>query len=83
MAQAGGERILSRDVIREIYERSGLSNVLMRQREAAHLSGERVEDLSLRVGQQGELAAKRLAALTANDKSSVPMRVLISEQPGY
>ena len=83
MPETRGERVLPRETIKRIYERAGLGKALGRQREAAHLSGERVEDSLPREGQQGDLAIKRLVALTANDRSGVPMRVLITEQPGY
>ena len=50
MAENRADRVLPRDIISKIYVSAGLGDVLRRQREVAHLSGERVEDPTLKLG---------------------------------
>lgn len=81
MAETGWDRLLSREKIAEIYERAGLRDVLLRQRQTAHMSGERVEDLSVMSTKRGQ--GVRSAVLDANEKSGVPIKQLMTERPGY
>lgn len=78
MAGVEWSRVLPRETIRRIYEKAGLGASLARQQEVAHLSGERVEDLTITRNR-----AVRAAVLDANEKTGVPIKQLMTEKPGY